>query len=121
MANVITCAIDVYFGFFRDPTVNETFFTAFLHFLENVAVLGPINYVIYMHWSTLSSEKLAQLKNRKKSVEYVFTQDRSNSVNTGNSIRVGLVKDRHSGDTEDVNAALGQITIIDTQTSEEDI
>ena len=118
---MITCAIDIYFGFFVDPTLEKNLFTAFLHFAENVAVLGPINYVIYMHWSTLSSEKLAQLKNRKKSVEYVFTQDRSNSVNTGNSIRVGLVKDRHSGDTEDVNAALGQITIIDTQTSEEDI
>ena len=93
-------------------TINS--FTAFLHFAENVAVLGPINYVIYMHWSTLSSEKLAQLKNRKKSVEYVFSQERSNSVNTVTSIRVGLVKDRGSGDTEDVNAALGQVTLIDT-------
>ena len=96
---MITCAIDIYFGFFVDPEETKNYFTAFLHFAENVAVLGPINYVIYMHWSTLSSERLAQLKNHKKSVEYIFAQERSNSVNTVTSIRVGLVKDRGLGDT----------------------
>ena len=75
IANVITCVLDTILGFFESPGIDSsTISTAVMHFLENVIVLAPINYVLFVHRRSLITEKAQILRNDKIDVTYESIQ-----------------------------------------------
>ena len=62
-ANLLSCAADVYFGFFVDnSTTRSSPLSTIMHFIENVAVLAPLNYVLIVHRKALSKERIGLLE-----------------------------------------------------------
>ena len=50
VANVLSCGSDLYFGFFVDASTDSgSSLSMLMHFVENVAILVPINYVLFVH------------------------------------------------------------------------
>ena len=54
IANLLACGTDVYFGFIQSAENNDSNLALILHLIEDVALLVPINYVLFVHSRALS-------------------------------------------------------------------
>ena len=78
IANVITCALDTILGFVESPGIDRSYIsTAVMHFLENVIILAPINFVLFVHRRSLITEKSQRLREEKVDMTYESIQRNS--------------------------------------------
>ena len=83
IANLLCCGSDIYFGFFDVPTKKDSHSaTRLMEFIEIVAILLPINYVLIVHRKALIRNRLTILTKFVKKQDYENLGERnSQSIN----------------------------------------
>ena len=81
IANLLTCLADIYFGFFAWSNEYPDNTSVVIYFIGKVAVLGPINFVIFVHKRCFFQERREILRQRS-SREVSKQTIRAESINS---------------------------------------